>query len=116
MFATRLQRWGLPLMFALFFQDEALAWQGRPFASGGSGFCPFFDGWAGGWPGMLMSILFWVLICLAIVHLIRRLFYNTKIERPPVDAESRPLDILRSRYARGEITVEEFQQMKKDLL
>lgn len=116
MFITRPHRWALPLMLVLLFEGVALAWQGRSPAAWGLGFCPLFDGWTGGWPGMLMSILFWVLVCLAILHLIRRLFFSAKTNRAPVDVEIRPLDILKARYARGEITVEEFQRMIKELL
>lgn len=115
MFIARLGRWALPLMLVLFFAGAAPAWQGRPPAAWGSGICPFFGGWAGGWPGMVMGFLFLILVCLAIFHLIRRLVHNTKKDGTPVAIETHPLDILKERYVKGEINGEEFQRIKMEI-
>ncbi len=61
-----------------------------------------FDGMGGGW---WMMILWWVIIIAAIVLLVR---YMT--------TQNSALNILKERYARGEISKEEFQEKKKDLL
>ena len=63
--------------------------------------------------GMLFMVLFWGGIIALIVWLIVRL---TRRENNGSDTEKRkPLDIARERYARGEITKEEFDKLKKDL-
>ena len=69
--------------------------------------------WLGAWGfGMMFMMgLFWVLVIVGIVLLIRWLPGQGKESR----ADS-ALEILRQRYARGEINKEEFEAKKKDLM
>jgi putative membrane protein len=72
------------------------------------------DGYGWGWGlwGMAHMLLWWVLIILGIVVLVRWLARpSAGREHPPETA----LDILKKRYARGEIEREEFEQRKRDL-
>ena len=59
---------------------------------------------------MLMMILFWGLIIVALVLGIRWLI--TQGREPRADS---PLDILKRRYARGEIDKDEYEAKKRDL-
>jgi putative membrane protein len=67
-----------------------------------------------GWWGMgwIFMIIFWGLIVVGLILLIRHLVRISKGGK----AEESALDILKKRYARGEINKEEFDQKKKDLL
>jgi putative membrane protein len=67
-----------------------------------------------GWWGMgwIFMIIFWGLVVVGVIFLIRYLIGTTKTGR----GEESALDILKKRYARGEIDKEEFEQKKKDLL
>jgi putative membrane protein len=74
-------------------------------------------GWYGGmgwWMvfGGIIFILFWGLIIYLIVWGIRR-FSGSRGTGGP-DQRS-PLDIAKERYARGEISKEQFDQIKRDL-
>jgi putative membrane protein len=71
-------------------------------------------GYGGGWGvfGTLLMLLWWVLIILGIVVLVRWLF---GARRGGSAAEDRALAILRERYARGEIDKTEYEARKKDL-
>lgn len=71
-------------------------------------------GWGGMFVGMIFMIAFWVLIVVAIVVLIKWLARSGEKPTTPT-APTSPLDVLKLRYARGEISREEFEQMKKDL-
>ena len=66
----------------------------------------------GGSLGMLMMFLFWALIIYGIFYFISR------VARPSAEIvrkEETPVEILKRRYARGEIDAEEFARRKKDL-
>lgn len=69
-------------------------------------------GWGGHVLGWLFMLTFWVLIIVVAVAAVRWLSGSaTRDTRSSQNA----LDILRERYARGEIDREEFQQRKRDL-
>ncbi len=77
------------------------------------GWGPGMMGW--GWFGLVCMWVFWVIIVVLIVLLIRRLLSvgPTGMASPP--QEDSALEILKKRYARGEINKEEFEIKKKDL-
>ncbi len=90
-----------------FFVQEAFAQRGY----GGWGMGPgMVMGWGGGW----LMIAFWVLVLLGLILLIKWLVQMTRGDR---DGYRRPdaLEILRERYARGEIDRMEYMAKKKDL-
>jgi putative membrane protein len=67
-------------------------------------------GWGMGF-GWLFMIVFWVLVIIGIVYLIQAVARGSKKE----DKET-PIDILKKRYAKGEITKDEYDRIKEDLL
>ena len=74
-------------------------------------------GWGMGWFGMIFMIIFWGLIIVGLVLLIRWLIQNTSGKgQTGVRTGSNAIDILRERYAKGEISRDEFESMKKDIL
>lgn len=78
----------------------------------GSGFGNMMGGWGGfGIFGWITMLAFWFLLILGIIALIRY-FSNP---RKDSDKDKSPLDILKGRYAKGEIGKKEFEEMKKDL-
>ena len=62
--------------------------------------------------GWIFMILWWILIIAGIVALTKWL---TNQSRSTYNHEKSPLEILKERYARGEIDKEEFSERKKDL-
>lgn len=60
--------------------------------------------------GFIFMILWWGLIIAGIVVLVQWLSRNYGTAR-----EKSPLDILKERYAKGEINKQEFEERKKDL-
>lgn len=73
-----------------------------------------FGGWGMGF-GFLFMILFWVLIILSIVALIRWLMTDRAQDRRALPRDKTPLEIVQERYARGEIDREEYEQKRRDL-
>jgi putative membrane protein len=60
---------------------------------------------------------FWVLVIGGAVWLVVTLARGSQGQTAPRTPTSNqaPLDILKTRYARGEITKEQFEEMKRDL-
>jgi len=71
-------------------------------------------GWGAMGFGMIGVVLFWILLIVALVLLVKMLWKSGSegIER---SQEKKSLDFLKERYARGEIEKEEFDQKKHDL-
>jgi putative membrane protein len=67
-------------------------------------------GWGMGF-GMISVVLFWVLVVLGIVVLVKWIGGSSASAPPSKTA----LDILKERYARGEIDKQEFEEKKRDL-
>ena len=66
-----------------------------------------------GWGGYLGMILFWVLLIVVIILLVKYLM--PKKDTPDEHRET-PLEILQRRYANGEIDKEEYDEKRKGLL
>ncbi len=72
-------------------------------------------GYGMGWFGMIIMAAFWVAVVVGIVFLIRWLVLSTRASGHKAHAEDSALEILKKRYARGEINKEEFEEKKRDL-
>ncbi len=68
--------------------------------------------WGFGWLGM---IIFWLVVIFFIAVVVKWLVQQGKSEPRGTSQEETALEILKKRYARGEINKEEFEQKKKDL-
>lgn len=91
-----------------------LLWPAQVLANGKDG-C-----FMGGWGGMMgVGMLAWLVILVVIVvavYLVVRLVQGPTPQGPSRETHKEtPVDILKRRYARGEITKDEFDRMKRDL-
>ena len=75
-------------------------------------------GWGFGmpWFGMIFMMLFWIAVIIGIIFLIRWLILSTRSKTPGAGEGNTALEILKTRYAKGEINKEEFEEKKRDLL
>jgi putative membrane protein len=71
--------------------------------------------WGMGWFGGIFMIVFWILILVALVFVVRWLIQTTGRGKNSGQSGSRAIDILKERYARGEIDKAQFEDMKQDL-
>lgn len=79
---------------------------------------PFYDfGWGPwAWIMMVFMILFWVAIIVGIFFLIRYLVQQTRSAPVGgVPGGDTAMQILRERFAKGEISREEFEELKQAL-
>lgn len=73
--------------------------------------------WDGGWPGMiigsLMMILFFAALVAVVVLVVRWLGGTGHRSSPAATSDKTPLDILKERFARGEIDKAEFEERRR---
>ena len=71
-------------------------------------------GWGG---GMWIGSIFWLLLLGVIIWAVISFVNNSRNrdQNSNFPGQESALDILKKRYAKGEITREEFEQMKRDL-
>ena len=71
------------------------------------------SGWMGIW--MLFGMVFWILVIVGIVLLVVWVVHKA-VGGGASGIEGSAVEILKKRYARGEISKEEFEEKKRDLL
>jgi putative membrane protein len=69
--------------------------------------------WGFGWWWMM---IFWIVAIVGLILLIKWIFEKGRTDRGTSQTGESALDILKKRYAKGEINKEEFEQKKKDLI
>jgi putative membrane protein len=100
--------------FAGFFPFASLAHaQGQ---HQGYGTWPGMMGWGCGmgWPWPIMMLVFWIAVIAGIVFIMRRLALSANRGRGGAPEES-ALDILKKRYAKGEVSKDEYDRIRKDI-
>ena len=72
------------------------------------------DGYGYGMSGgmWILGLIFWILVIAGLILLIKYLWEGAGAKR----VEESALEVLRKRYEKGEISKEEFEEKKKDLL
>ncbi len=66
------------------------------------------------WAMMISMVIFWVAIIVAVFALIRWLAWPTGRPTAPTERD-RALQILKERYAKGEISKEDYERMREEL-
>ena len=84
-------------------------------ADGSSGYRHMWEGWGSGHMtfGIMPMALFWLFLVVFIVFLIRWTTRESIVNKPPTEKNS--LDILKERFARGEIDKKEYEESKRVL-
>jgi len=72
-------------------------------------------GYGMGWIWTIIMFGFWIAVIVGVIFLIRWLAITTRTGGQSARPEDSALEILKRRYARGEINKEEFEEKKKDL-
>ncbi|MGD2080339.1 MAG: SHOCT domain-containing protein [Nitrospirota bacterium] len=67
----------------------------------------------GGWLWGILMVAFWVAVIVGIIFLIRWLAVSSRGQERPAPTEDSAMEILRRRYANGEIGKEEFEERKR---
>jgi len=80
---------------------------------------PAGDGWLGMGIGMVIQLFFWILIIYIAVRLLRGVTLGKPDEGGNFslfsNSQSNAKDILKQRYAKGEITREQYKEMLNDI-
>jgi len=79
------------------------------------GVCHFFGWFPAGGAGFILSLVFWALVIAGVVFLFRRLVGSRDINGVR-QAAIQAYDSLVSRYVRGEISREQFEHIKSEIL
>jgi len=97
----------------------AHAQPGYGYGGYGPGGHMFGGGWGAGWHGMffgpLMMLLFLAIATVIVVLIVRWVWGAGKGPHHSPPTHKTPLDILKERFARGEIDAQEFEERRKIL-
>lgn len=79
-----------------------------------------FGNWRMGYGGHMMDYgygggIMWIIFLIVIGILVYFIVQSSKSKGPDGSSKETPMEILRKRYAKGEITKREFDRMKKDI-
>jgi putative membrane protein len=88
---------------------STLGWQGRGWGMMGPG---MMGGFGFGWFMPVLMILFWGLVIWGVVALVRGLSGPRHCDSTAADSA---LEILKRRYARGEVSKKEYEEKKREL-
>jgi len=88
---------------------STLGWQGRGWGMMGPG---MMGGFGFGWFMPVLMILFWGLVIWGVVALVRGLSGPKHYDSSEADSA---LEILKRRYARGEVNKKEYEEKKREL-
>lgn len=74
-------------------------------------------GWGMGFGGFgfLWMAIFWIVVLGGVIWFLGSLFPRSNTTQPPTKTSDAALDIVKQRYARGEISREEYESMRRDL-
>jgi len=72
-------------------------------------------GYGMGWFMGIVNIIFWVAVIVGVIYLIKWLSTSSKQGDRGAKTEDSAMEILRKRYAAGEINKEEFEEKKRYL-
>ena len=73
-------------------------------------------GWYGtGWLGIVFMVAWWGAVLVAVIALVKWIFFHNGNRMPAIPKGESALEILKKRYARGEIDKEQYLAMKHDL-
>ena len=113
----KIQKLLLPFLFVVLLipWNNAIAQRGQ---YGGWQMGPGMMGsdWGMGWFGMIFMLAFWGLVIIALIFLVKWLIQATSGKKATPTSSNRGLEILKERYARGEIDKLEFDSKKRDLM
>jgi len=98
----------IPALKEILAQGRCYDWVMGPGMMGG--------GYGMGWFGGIIMIAFWIAVIVGIVLLIRWLIISTRTDSQGMNSGDSALEILKKRYARGEIDREEFEEKKKNII
>ncbi|WP_425447789.1 SHOCT domain-containing protein [Dethiothermospora halolimnae] len=80
----------------------------------GRGF-DFFNGFNGFWPLMILGGILRIAVIGVVIYLVYRLISKENSKNQQYRASHRAVDILKERYAKGEISEEEYEQKMRKL-
>jgi len=72
-------------------------------------------GYGMSWFSHIIMVVFWIAAIVGIVFLIKWMIVSARSGEVQAGPRDSALDILKKRYARGEIDKEEFEEKKRDL-
>lgn len=98
-------------IFSLYPISTAFAQQGR-YDGMGTG---MMGNWGMGWFGGIFMIVFWILVVVGLIFIVKWLMHTEEKGKEDSEIGSRAIEILKERYASGEIDKSQFETMKQDL-